>query len=70
MSGHIFFADDYYGYDDAIYVAARIVQTLSRTKKTSPKTACPKIDRVTPFHGLRIAKKNGEVQTGTPTCML
>ena len=34
MSGHIFFADDYYGYDDAIYVAARIVQTLSRTKKT------------------------------------
>ena len=33
MSGHIFFADDYYGYDDAIYVAARIVQTLSRTNK-------------------------------------
>ena len=33
MSGHIFFADDYYGYDDAIYVAARIVQTLSRTDK-------------------------------------
>ncbi len=34
MSGHIFFADDYYGYDDAIYVAARIVQTLSRTSKS------------------------------------
>lgn len=34
MSGHIFFADDYYGYDDAIYVAARILQTLSRSKKT------------------------------------
>ncbi|MEA1881481.1 MAG: phosphomannomutase/phosphoglucomutase [Candidatus Marinimicrobia bacterium] len=33
MSGHIFFADDYFGYDDAIYVAARIVQTLSRTDK-------------------------------------
>lgn len=31
MSGHIFFADDYYGYDDAIYVAARMVQTLSRS---------------------------------------
>ena len=30
MSGHIFFADDYYGYDDAIYVAARTIQTLSR----------------------------------------
>ena len=34
MSGHIFFADDYFGYDDAIYVAARIVQTLSRTSKS------------------------------------
>ena len=34
MSGHIFFADDYYGYDDAIYVAARLLQTLSRSKKT------------------------------------
>ncbi len=33
MSGHIFFADDYYGYDDAIYVSTRVVQTLSRTKK-------------------------------------
>ena len=33
MSGHIFFADDYYGYDDAIYVAARIVLTLSRSDK-------------------------------------
>jgi phosphomannomutase/phosphoglucomutase len=34
MSGHIFFADDYFGYDDGIYVAARLVQLLSRTKKT------------------------------------
>ena len=33
MSGHIFFADDYFGYDDAIYVAARLVQLLSRTEK-------------------------------------
>ena len=24
MSGHIFFADDYYGYDDAIYVGLRL----------------------------------------------
>ncbi len=33
MSGHICFADDYYGYDDAIYVAARFVQMLSRQDK-------------------------------------
>ena len=34
MSGHIFFADDYYGYDDAIYVSLRLAQLLSRTDKT------------------------------------
>ncbi len=33
MSGHICFADDYYGYDDAIYVAARFIQMLSRLDK-------------------------------------
>jgi len=33
MSGHIFFADDYFGYDDALYVAARLVQLLTRTDK-------------------------------------
>ena len=29
MSGHIFFADDYYGYDDAIYVGLRLLELLS-----------------------------------------
>jgi phosphomannomutase len=29
MSGHIFFADKYYGYDDAIYSAVRLVSLLS-----------------------------------------
>ena len=33
MSGHIFFADDYFGYDDGIYVAARLLQTLSGSSK-------------------------------------
>ncbi|MEE2877030.1 MAG: phosphomannomutase/phosphoglucomutase [Candidatus Neomarinimicrobiota bacterium] len=33
MSGHLFFADDYFGYDDAIYVSARVVQMLSRQEK-------------------------------------
>ncbi|NQU67451.1 MAG: phosphomannomutase/phosphoglucomutase [Candidatus Marinimicrobia bacterium] len=33
MSGHIFFADDFYGFDDAVYVALRLAQTLSRTDK-------------------------------------
>ena len=31
MSGHIFFADGYYGFDDAIYVAVRLLGILSRS---------------------------------------
>ena len=34
MSGHIFFADDYYGYDDALYVGLRLLQILSNTNDT------------------------------------
>ena len=34
MSGHIFFADDFYGFDDAIYVALRFAQLVSETKQT------------------------------------
>jgi phosphomannomutase/phosphoglucomutase len=30
MSGHLFFADEYYGFDDAIYAACRILRLLSR----------------------------------------
>lgn len=29
MSGHLFFADRYFGYDDAIYASARLVELLS-----------------------------------------
>jgi phosphomannomutase/phosphoglucomutase len=31
MSGHIFFADRYYGFDDAIYATLRILEIVSRT---------------------------------------
>ncbi|MED5578437.1 MAG: phosphomannomutase/phosphoglucomutase [Nitrospinota bacterium] len=34
LSGHIFFSDDYYGFDDAIYTAARLVSYLSKSKET------------------------------------
>jgi phosphomannomutase/phosphoglucomutase len=33
MSGHMFFADDYYGYDDAVYAAGRLLRILSRTDR-------------------------------------
>jgi phosphomannomutase / phosphoglucomutase len=33
MSGHMFFADRYFGYDDAIYAACRILELLSHSSK-------------------------------------
>ncbi len=45
MSGHIFFADKYYGYDDAFYAAVRIIniiqisnRKLSDLRKSIPQT--------------------------------
>jgi phosphomannomutase/phosphoglucomutase len=32
MSGHLFFADRYFGYDDAIYAACRLVEILKKFK--------------------------------------
>ena len=32
MSGHMFFADRYFGYDDAIYASCRLIEILSKTK--------------------------------------
>lgn len=34
MSGHMFFADHYYGYDDGIYAAVRLLALLAGTDKT------------------------------------
>lgn len=34
MSGHMFFADRYFGYDDAIYASLRLLEILTRSGKT------------------------------------
>lgn len=34
MSGHLFFSDRYFGYDDAVYAGARLIEILSRSDKT------------------------------------
>ena len=34
MSGHIFFADRFFGFDDAIYSSARLLELMSRSEKT------------------------------------
>lgn len=37
MSGHIFFADEYFGYDDAFYAAGRLLRLLSHTDQPLSK---------------------------------
>jgi phosphomannomutase len=34
MSGHIFYADRYYGYDDALYAAVRVLGIVARSGKS------------------------------------
>jgi len=34
MSGHIFFADRYFGYDDAIYAACRLLEIIARSPES------------------------------------
>ncbi len=34
MSGHIFFADGYYGYDDGLYAAVRLIDLLAQSEES------------------------------------
>ena len=34
MSGHMFFADRWFGFDDAVYAGMRLVELLSHSKQT------------------------------------
>jgi phosphomannomutase len=45
MSGHIFFADEYYGYDDALYGAVRLIAASARLGKsvTELRSAMPEM---------------------------
>lgn len=36
MSGHTFFKDRYYGFDDAIYAGCRIIEIIAKHKKDNP----------------------------------
>lgn len=37
MSGHTFFKDKYYGFDDAIYAGCRIIEIIAKNKKINPE---------------------------------
>ncbi len=48
MSGHTFFKDRYYGYDDAIYAGCRIIEILAKNKKFNPNFKIQ--DMLSPFN--------------------
>ncbi len=37
MSGHTFFKDRYYGYDDAVYAGCRMIEIISKKKLNNPQ---------------------------------
>ncbi|MEO0180608.1 MAG: phosphomannomutase/phosphoglucomutase [candidate division WOR-3 bacterium] len=41
MSGHMFFADRFFGYDDAIYASMRLCEIISRTGKSISELIAP-----------------------------
>jgi phosphomannomutase len=45
MSGHIFFAHDYYGYDDALYAAVRLIRAVTQLggSLTALRSAMPAV---------------------------
>ena len=45
MSGHIFFAHDYYGFDDALYAAVRLIRAVTRLggSLTALRSAMPDV---------------------------
>ena len=47
MSGHTFFKDRYFGFDDAIYAGCRIIEIISKNKQKNPKFSIR--DLIKPF---------------------
>ena len=50
MSGHIFFKDKYYGFDDAIYAGCRMIEIVAQKKKENPNFKIS--DMLAPFNAL------------------
>jgi phosphomannomutase len=58
MSGHIFFAERWYGFDDATYTAARLLEILSRSRNPSAVLNALPTSHATPE--LNVACAEGE----------
>ena len=59
MSGHLFFKERWYGFDDAIYAAARLCELLSR-RSESPSEVFSQIPDTVNTPELRLEMNEGE----------
>lgn len=50
MSGHTFFKDRYYGFDDAVYAGCRIIEIIAKQKSKNPDFKIE--DMLEPFNGI------------------
>lgn len=55
MSGHIFFKDRYYGFDDAIYAGCRLIEIVAKHKKCNPDFKIENL--LKPFEGVFLSKE-------------
>ncbi len=77
MSGHIFFADNYYGFDDALYAAIRLIdilleerKSLSEIRKSLPKTystpeiriECKEEEKFKIIEGIKLQLKKSKIK--------
>ncbi len=53
MSGHTFFKDRYYGFDDAIYAGCRLIEIFAKNKKQNPNFQLK--DLLKPFEKVAIS---------------
>ena len=53
MSGHTFFKDRYYGYDDAIYAGCRLIEIVAKNKLKNPDFKL--IDLLEPFNKVHLS---------------
>lgn len=61
MSGHTFFKDRYFGYDDAVYAGCRLIEIIAKNKKTNPNYNL--LDTLKPFEKMA---GGGEVRLHCP----
>ncbi len=50
MSGHMFFKDRYYGFDDAVYAGCRIIEIIAKNKNLNPEFKLS--DMLKPFNSV------------------